>query len=108
MPAFDSHAKRPARQGSTKVADSGTGGTALVESGGSASGSTILKGAIETVSAGGFDSGAQVMTNTVMKEAVERAIERVRQGASLALVHLAGFSRHRGSSPRVGLQSPSR
>jgi general secretion pathway protein F len=33
---------------------------------------------------GALTSGARVMTNMVMKEAVERAIERVRQGASLA------------------------
>lgn len=31
-----------------------------------------------------LDSGARVMTNTVMREAVERAIERVREGSSLA------------------------
>ena len=31
-----------------------------------------------------LDSGARVMTNMVMREAVERAIERVREGASLA------------------------
>lgn len=31
-----------------------------------------------------LDSGARVITNTVMSQAVERAIERVREGASLA------------------------
>lgn len=31
-----------------------------------------------------LDSGAQVMTNMVMREAIEHAIERVREGASLA------------------------
>jgi general secretion pathway protein F len=31
-----------------------------------------------------LNSGAQVMTNMVMREAIERAIERVREGASLA------------------------
>lgn len=31
-----------------------------------------------------LDSGARVLTNTVMSQAVERAIERVREGASLA------------------------
>ena len=31
-----------------------------------------------------LDSGARVMTNMVMSEAIERAIERVREGASLA------------------------
>ncbi len=31
-----------------------------------------------------LDSGAQVMTNMVMREAVEHALERVREGASLA------------------------
>jgi len=31
-----------------------------------------------------LDSGAQVMTNMVMREALERATERVREGASLA------------------------
>jgi general secretion pathway protein F len=31
-----------------------------------------------------LDSGARVMTNMAMREAVERAIERVREGASLA------------------------
>jgi len=33
---------------------------------------------------GALNSGARVMTNVVMREAVERAIERVREGASLA------------------------
>ena len=32
-----------------------------------------------------LNSGARVMTNMVMREAIERAIERVREGASLAL-----------------------
>ena len=33
---------------------------------------------------GALDSGARVMTNMVMTEAIERAIERVREGSSLA------------------------
>jgi general secretion pathway protein F len=33
---------------------------------------------------GALNSGARVMTNMVMKEAIERAIDRVREGASLA------------------------
>jgi general secretion pathway protein F len=33
---------------------------------------------------GALNSGARVVTNTVMREAIELAIERVREGASLA------------------------
>ena len=33
---------------------------------------------------GALNSGAQVVTNVLMREAIERAIERVREGASLA------------------------
>jgi general secretion pathway protein F len=42
----------------------------------------LVGGGVPLLSA--LTSGARVMTNRVMKEAVERAIERVRQGASLA------------------------
>jgi general secretion pathway protein F len=42
----------------------------------------LVGGGVPLLSA--LTSGARVMTNMVMKEAIERAIERVRQGASLA------------------------
>ncbi|MDO8786466.1 MAG: type II secretion system inner membrane protein GspF [Sulfuritalea sp.] len=42
----------------------------------------LVGGGVPLLSA--LNSGAQVMTNTVLREAVERAIERVREGTSLA------------------------
>ena len=42
----------------------------------------LVGGGVPLLSALG--SGARVMTNVVMKEAVERAMERVREGTSLA------------------------
>jgi general secretion pathway protein F len=44
--------------------------------------SILIGGGVPLLSA--LDSGAQVMTNMVLREAVEHAIERVREGASLA------------------------
>lgn len=41
-----------------------------------------LQGGVPLLTA--LDSGARVMTNVVMGDAIERAIERVREGASLA------------------------
>jgi len=42
----------------------------------------LVGGGVPLLSA--LNSGARVMTNMVLKEAIERAIERVREGASLA------------------------
>jgi len=42
----------------------------------------LLEGGVPLLTA--LNSGAQVMTNKVMREAIENAIERVREGASLA------------------------
>ena len=42
----------------------------------------LVGGGVPLLSA--LDSGARVMTNMVMREAIEHAIERVREGASLA------------------------
>ncbi|MDP2241626.1 MAG: type II secretion system inner membrane protein GspF [Burkholderiales bacterium] len=42
----------------------------------------LVGGGVPLLSA--LNSGARVMTNMVMREAIERAIERVREGASLA------------------------
>jgi general secretion pathway protein F len=42
----------------------------------------LVGGGVPLLSA--LNSGARVMTNMVMKQAIERAIERVREGASLA------------------------
>ncbi len=42
----------------------------------------LVGGGVPLLSA--LDSGARVMTNMVMREAIERAIERVHEGASLA------------------------
>ena len=42
----------------------------------------LVRGGVPLLAA--LNSGARVMTNMVMREAIERAIERVREGASLA------------------------